>query len=222
VPANLAMVLQTDTSQLIVNHWSHALDIGGWVLACPGNATNSNFIIPKRTTVLGGGGVRFTAAVTGLSCGIQMQLMYPNGTLALQSELADSAPEHGEQVAPSAMAKLQQGVAALVAPAVAPAAALPPAVTPNLVQISTKNNTEAVSQKTAAKTPAAKIASTSSSTQTAGVANSGAHLPVSESALGLVALVMLGAAGARYAAINKQKAAAPEETYPTADEFDIE
>jgi hypothetical protein len=32
----------------------------------------------------------------------------------------------------------------------------------------------------------------------------------------------LGAAGARYAAINKQKAAAPEETYPTADEFDIE
>ncbi|MDB5224783.1 MAG: Lamin globular tail-like protein [Candidatus Adlerbacteria bacterium] len=205
VPADIALVAQPDNSLVVINHWSKSLDIGGWILMCPGGGIDNTFIIPKRTNVLGGGGVRFSGLVTKLSCNTQSTLMYPNGTLAAQAELSDDAPEHGEAMAPVAVAALKKGVAKLVA---APARTAPGSVPAHTSAKSVSNTS-----------------TTSTSSQMAAVSQSRAGLPVSESVLGLVALIILGIAGARFVShknMGHTLAGEKQETSSYNEEFEIE
>lgn len=94
VAANLALVLENDDSLTVVNNTAQELDLGLWLLACGGKT----FLIPARTFVLAGAGVRFSPNITGLTCDLSAQLRYPQGTAAAQASLSDDSPLHGQAV----------------------------------------------------------------------------------------------------------------------------
>jgi hypothetical protein len=97
--AKLGLIAENDGSLLIWSGASQPLDVGLWMLVCG----HDSFIIPQETLVLGGGGIRFSPAITKLQCGIESRLEYPNGSLAAEARLSTDSPLRGTPVSAAQM-----------------------------------------------------------------------------------------------------------------------
>lgn len=100
VQAAVSLEAEGDGSLLIRNQTGKDINIGLWSLL-DGAAV---YTIPADTLVLGGEGVRFASAVTGLKGTPGAILRYPNGTSAAEASVAADSPLRGERVTKEEMA----------------------------------------------------------------------------------------------------------------------
>lgn len=118
VTAAVALEAEGDGSLLIRNQTAKEINIGLWMLADSGSA----YTIPADTVVLGGEGVRFSSAITGLKGTPAAILKYPNGSVASEAVVSEDSPLRGERVAREPLAPAPSAAAIVSAP---PAASKP-------------------------------------------------------------------------------------------------
>ncbi len=198
-PAQVSLVLESDSSLAIFNRSKNDLDIGLWSLACGTSA----FSIPKDTIVLAGKGVRFSATVTRVVADTSARLFYPNSTVAATAEPSADSPLRGEVVDASTPQKTFSSKTSAAASTVISG-----------TDVSDMNVQTASTLST-------------SSEQVAAVADAsvsgGFSIPLLSSILGLGALLILGISTVWYARTTPAEVVQRErETALSAGEFEIE
>ncbi|MDO8518281.1 MAG: helix-hairpin-helix domain-containing protein [bacterium] len=201
VPAQVALVAEADGSLSVFNKSQKDMSVGLWTL------TNgpSNFVIPKNTTVLARGGVRFSFAVTRVVGDTQATLLYPNKAVAAAADPSADSPLRGEPISMETPRS--------ISPVVHTSVSAQPA---GLVLAAETGGT---STQSATNTPI--IAGVEDTIGSAAVAKSGAGVPLWVSFLGLAGVLALGLAGVWYVR-SRIPARVSEETTPDGEEFDIE
>lgn len=94
VSAAVSLEASGDGSLLIRNDSKKEVNIGLWSLVDMGKT----YVLPEGTIVLAGEGVRFAAAITGLSGTPAAKLLYPNSALAAAATVSADSPLRGERV----------------------------------------------------------------------------------------------------------------------------
>ena len=80
--SHLSLYSETDGSVAVFNKSSQDIDIGGWFIRRDGSV----FLIPQKTVILSGEGIRLSHTLTQLPFSGLLELLYPNGSLAILQE----------------------------------------------------------------------------------------------------------------------------------------
>lgn len=200
VGAQVALVAEADGSLSVFNQSQKDMNVGLWTLT----NGSSNFVIPKNTTVLAHGGVRFSFAVTRVVGDMQAKLLYPNKAVAAVADPSADSPLRGQPIAmetPRAVVSTSRTSAAQSAGLVLAA------------------ETGGAGTQSATDTPT--IAGVKDTMDSASAAENGVGIPLWAPLLGLAGVLVLGLAGVWYVR-SRMPARIPGETTPDDAEFDIE
>ena len=240
IPAQLALMTETDGSVMLVNRAGQELLVGLWSIT----SGTTTFVIPTGTAVLAGQSIRFSPTVMKMHAANDATLQYPNGVAAVSAlprQTAAPAPEPEPAPLPTskpsaAIPKSSKIATHVVLP---PPAPLPqsapeevPAPAPNseaflpfsgVPDAPTAPPTPAPQPKV--EKPQVKAAALVSAQPAAAAAAgfAGISVPIWEGGLGLVALVMLGLCGVWYSrSLVADRGPRMRRNSFSIDEFDIE
>ncbi len=235
VPAQLALMTESDGSVVLVNRAGQELSVGLWSIT----SGTTTFVLPQGTSVLAGQSVRFAPSIMKMHAGADSVLQYPNGAnavVAVPHEVTVAPVSVPESIAqkpavskpfkiasrvvlqlpeptPEPTTTPEQEQVVIPSPGVfLPFSEVPTSVVPVPQLASKKPHIEAASEISAE--PAA-VAGAS--------AASGHTLTVWEGMLGLIALVLVGLSGVWY---SQSLVAGPQPVKKrnsfSVDEFEIE
>ncbi len=198
--AQVGMLAEPDGSLVLVNQSAQNLNIGLWTIS----SATSTFVLPKDTIVLGLQSLHLAVDILGMRVSSDVTLRYPNSMLAATAS------------------GVSQKIVASIIPLVQIASSAPALAVPVVSYIPPKIKTPVSSAAT--PTSSMATASSSASAHLASAAASGFSLPSWGSLAGLLALLMVGAAGLFYlrAGSGASSTANSRETYLAAEEFEIE
>lgn len=98
-PAQLGFTVSPDGSVAIENRSVRDIDLSKWVV----RAFLREFLLPEDTIVLAGSSIRISPKLLGFFAGLEAELAYPNGALALKANQATASTE--VQAAPQPQAQ---------------------------------------------------------------------------------------------------------------------
>lgn len=110
-PAQLGFTVSQDGSVTIENAAGRDIDLSRWVV----RAFLREFLLPEDTIVLAGSSIRISPKLLGFFAGLEAELAYPNGALALKANQTSAFT--AVQTAPQTTARSETVVAIPAAPA---------------------------------------------------------------------------------------------------------
>jgi hypothetical protein len=145
-PARLSFAVNADGSVTIENRAGRDLDLSRWLV----RSFLQVFTLPEHTIILAGAQMRIPKQTLKFVAGLQTELAYPNGVVALRANESSVQPSSQQTVAPVVASGRSQASKA------APQAARPNAPAPKtpLVAVQTAEAADAVEKAETAEEPA--------------------------------------------------------------------